>query len=300
MTKISELPATAFPSLQHLIPAARGDLGETHGLTLAQLKTLFAYTAAEITRGGGSVEDALSDLENLKADESWVLAEFTARNLLDAGDKQTNATDNTLGRLLIVGAFGLGRSARQAGATFSGSISGQNTIKPGLYEYNTTNGATGGPTGVTDGTLIHQRRDDGGGETQLLIVTGGGGAYSVGDMLTRGRQTGGWTTWRAAGIESEGSNANGYYVRFTNGYQVCICTVTPGVSPAAGSWPAAFDAVGSFRAVVTPLHTSADFLISAQLGQKSTTGYSVRAYDNVRDGTGYTVSCEVIAFGRWR
>lgn len=77
MTKISALPTTALPNLQHMIPASYN--GATHRLPLAQIKTTLAYTSTDIARGGSTVEAALAALENGKADAGGTTAALLAK-----------------------------------------------------------------------------------------------------------------------------------------------------------------------------------------------------------------------------
>lgn len=66
MPRISALPTTAFPDLGHEVAAEFG--GETHRLSLQQIRTLLAYAASEISYMGASVADMLDDLSNNKLD----------------------------------------------------------------------------------------------------------------------------------------------------------------------------------------------------------------------------------------
>lgn len=76
MTRISQLPTTAFPSLDHEFPASKD--GETVKLTVSQVRDTLAYQASEIARGASDVDADLSALENDKADTSYVDSEDNA------------------------------------------------------------------------------------------------------------------------------------------------------------------------------------------------------------------------------
>lgn len=144
---------------------------------------------------------------------------------------QSNATDTTAGRLLKVGSFGLGGLLPLIGDI---SVT-DNSIAPGHYTYITASGSTGGPTGVTVASLTHLRRSAGGGETQLLASES-----PSGEVYSRSRVAGAWSAWRRSvddtdilgtvsqsggvptgAIIERGSNANGRFVRFADGTQIC-------------------------------------------------------------------------------
>lgn len=75
MPKISELPSTNFPSLESEIPVSRD--GESVKVTGTQLRNLMLFAANEISfKLGISVEQALTELANTKANSSDVTAQF--------------------------------------------------------------------------------------------------------------------------------------------------------------------------------------------------------------------------------
>ena len=75
MPKISDLPSTDFPSLSHMFPVELD--GETHRLTINQVRAILLYSAAEVSfQTGITVEDALNDLISGKADADAVAAAF--------------------------------------------------------------------------------------------------------------------------------------------------------------------------------------------------------------------------------
>lgn len=64
------------------------------------------------------------------------------------------------------------------------------SIVQGSYAYQTANGSTGGPSGVLNGTLIHNRNSPGNGEFQLLL------SNSDSIIWSRSRLAGTWSVWR--------------------------------------------------------------------------------------------------------
>lgn len=71
MPRISQLPDTSFPALEYEVPASKG--GETHRLTLAQVKSILALLSTDIKRPGEdaqTVEAALEALNSGKASAS--------------------------------------------------------------------------------------------------------------------------------------------------------------------------------------------------------------------------------------
>ncbi|RIY00226.1 hypothetical protein D3218_13150 [Aureimonas flava] len=68
-TRISELPATSYPSLQHLIPASKD--GETVKLTIEQIKSILALVAEDVAFRTGTVESALAALVDAPAPEDF-------------------------------------------------------------------------------------------------------------------------------------------------------------------------------------------------------------------------------------
>lgn len=68
MSRISELPTTSYPTLGHEFPAASG--GETHKLTVGQIRAILAYAAEEVTYGEGSVKSVIDSILADMVDET--------------------------------------------------------------------------------------------------------------------------------------------------------------------------------------------------------------------------------------
>lgn len=150
---------------------------------------------------------------------------------------QSGAGDTTVGRLMLNGGHGLGGVS----LALTDAAPTDNSISTGFYRFN---GATvpGGPESLGDTHLIHLRRDTGGGEFQLAVNEATQGMYY------RTRVTGGWRGWKRLDTET-GSNANGAYVRFGDGTQICTAEMEMSYAAAASmskgwTYPSAF-VVGS-------------------------------------------------------
>lgn len=68
MSRISELPTTAYPELTHEFPASLS--GETHKLTVGQIRAILGYTADEITYGEGTVKAVIDQILADMVDET--------------------------------------------------------------------------------------------------------------------------------------------------------------------------------------------------------------------------------------
>jgi hypothetical protein len=77
-----------------------------------------------------------------------------------------------------------------------------NTITPGLHQYNTSAGSSGAPADVLRGVLQHTRRNAGGGETQTLVIEDGTG-IAGGTIISRSRIVGAWSAWLVAMTDAD-------------------------------------------------------------------------------------------------
>lgn len=144
-------------------------------------------------------------------------------------------TDQTAGRLLQTGDFGLGEAIT---LTAADDLSG--LVASGLY-YNPTGGNCAGNNYpiISAGVVMNQRRT-GTNWVQQFISYGGNSSASGLRQFTRSYGTLGWTPWlelmhqgRVVGAVSQsggvptgavierGANANGSYVRWADGTQIC-------------------------------------------------------------------------------
>lgn len=173
---------------------------------------------------------------------------------------QSSATDSTAGRLLTVGAFGLGQS--EAPTPLNDDCNDE--VRNGRYETSITTANT--PSAVSgSGVLLVNARDPtrvsqtfykldgttvGTVYHRFLHSTWSDWAivYDSGTILGTVSQSGGTPT---GSVIERGSNANGEYVRFADGTQICTKTVT-GLGPINNTYGSAFASgsisLGSFAA----------------------------------------------------
>jgi len=153
-----------------------------------------------------------------------LVPEIEALSAADWFDVMANLTDGTDGRVMTVGAFGLGESAPPIITDIN-----EVTLRTGFYTtINTTAGdfptyAGTAPASKYGKLMVH--RYGGGDATQTYHVVGNAGG-SAGRTFRRTYNTGtaAWLPWvevfDSASVE-RGSNANGEYVRFPDGTQIC-------------------------------------------------------------------------------
>lgn len=204
---------------------------------------------------------------------------------------QQTATDMTAGRLLTVGAFGLGAPAPVVGDI--GVTSG--SLAPGFHLYDTGAGSTGGPAGVSQAILLHQRRSASGGEVQILWVEAG--TPAPGAVFSRARSAGGWSTWCSAGTVLNATTAQGRYRRDQDGTQTCwqrVTTLTTG--ELAVSFPAAFATTADLVTVIGVDSTTAAAIMPRYTG-RSVTGLNVSAFNSGNARVAATL--DIVTTGRW-
>jgi len=222
-----------------------------------------------------------------------------------------SVTDNTTGRLLKVGDFGLGGEGLQ--------VTDLNTVTVnGIYKLGGT--ATNAPAGITTssllvvrfGTLIQQWLFEGASVPRLWMRRSmDSGAtwpnawrvtYTSGNLLGTVSQSGGNPT--GAAIERV-SNANGTYVRWADGTQICTSIpFTADVTTAAGSgfrstsltwtFPAAFSTATGLLAIGSAPNNEATHWVNAR-------ALSVTDCNLVLHGWTSQVGRQgsVVAIGRW-
>ncbi len=191
-----------------------------------------------------------------------------------------------------VGTGGVAPLIANAGVT-------DNSIATGFYWYSSSNGSTGGPSGVAFGHLIHMRRSSGGGEVQLMVVeTVSGGELRIGSVLSRARTAGAWSAWSPIGWNSGGTGPNGRYVRYDDGTQICWQIITTSTSAeAAVTFPAAFTSLTDLRTTFG-VNASAAIALSPRLTNRTVSGMDVSCFNasNARVAT----AVEAVTIGRWK
>jgi hypothetical protein len=225
-----------------------------------------------------------------------------------------NALDTTAGRLTRVGDFGWGGIAPQAPANID------TVTASGVYSYSTTFSANG-PSAVANGTLLHLTRASG---VYAQIMIGDWTSTVTGHIWSRARVAGAWSAWfrqidsgnllgsvsqsggaPTGAVIERGSNANGEYVRFADGTQICTRTTlsAANASTATGSlfrssasvtwtFPAAFAAA---PAVSGNTDDADSWLVTA--AAPTTTASDLRAMAAVSKASALTL--RATAVGRW-
>ena len=126
---------------------------------------------------------------------------------------------------------------------------------------------------------------------QIAFPYGGSiAAVDRSGLWLRTRYNGVWTAWRLyGGSMIYGSNANGAYIRYPDGMQICWwsgLSVEPGTT-STWTYPAAF--------VAAPVITATGHEANMQLGDYVTTTYCT-----IRNDSGSTKNAHTIAIGRWK
>lgn len=222
-----------------------------------------------------------------------------------------SATDNTAGRLLKVGDFGLG-------ATTLPGVTLNSAIVSGLYNY--TAGDANNPSPGNGGAVLVQSL----GETFIIQTARRGNGYQ--EWTRQSADNGAtWSAWahihnnatilgtvsQASGVPTgaiieRGSNANGEYVRFADGTQICNASLTinstisvallGGYRNTGQTWiyPAAFAAVP--RVIGSPGSLTS---LSVIPNSANATAVSVFHTSVASQGTAADLVANMVAVGRW-
>jgi hypothetical protein len=223
---------------------------------------------------------------------------------------QASAEDAVAGRLMKVGAFGLGAAVLTENTSWDG------IAVSGLYR-STLATTTGTPTAAADWYVLHMT---GAADAAVQIAS----RATVDDMRTRYKSGGVWSAWiskyspmnllgtvsQSGGVPTgaviqRGSSANGEFVRFADGTQICTRTnlSVTNASTALGSlfrssanvtwtYPSAFIAAP----VVTSDTDDADSWAVAAAAP-TTTSVALRAVAGVTKAAAITI--RATAVGRW-
>ena len=181
----------------------------------------------------GHAEIGLAGNTDLTVKVSGDGSSWTDALVVDAADGTVTgaavmgtSTDTDAGKLMTTGAFGLGETSLPP---LLGDFDDTDTAS-GFYRM--TGSTLNRPTGTTAGAVAVLRQS-GGGFAQFVAFTDGARAtrsyngstftawspsYGSANLLAPVRQSGGEPT---AGVIERGSNANGDYVRFADGTQIC-------------------------------------------------------------------------------
>ncbi|PRZ48357.1 pyocin knob domain-containing protein [Tritonibacter scottomollicae] len=227
--------------------------------------------------------------------------EFDSNGRASGAAVQSSPTDTTAGRLMTVPAFGLGV---MDGMT-SVDVDDMDTAPSG---FGRISGNTTGvrPTGVTSGAVLTLANQDGR-SSQLVFRAASNRVYA------RTKHDGAWRQWSeifcsenligtvshsggtpTGAVIERGSNANGEYVRFADGTQICMSEVSTSASGGV-SWtfPAAFAALvhygGAAIAAAAPLFIACSSPTATSLLIHGWSAAEARSAFN----------CKVVAIGRW-
>ncbi|MCR9274396.1 MULTISPECIES: pyocin knob domain-containing protein [unclassified Mameliella] len=212
-----------------------------------------------------------------------------------------SATDATTGRLLKVGDFGLGSSIVEAIPAGYSDIDAAD-IPNGDYWIGAA--ATGDkPTSI--GFLKVKRRYTGSRVTQEWRGDNSSTVYR------RFYLSGVWTPWAYAfdsanavgtvsqsggaptgAIVERGSNANGEYVRFADGTQICTHVFAISANPTTWTFPAAFSAGPTMMA--NAFNAAAR---TVTIGSRTSTTVQFNVFD--ASGSAASASVAVVAIGHW-
>jgi len=217
---------------------------------------------------------------------------------------QDSATDETAGRLMAVGAFGLGATP----PLVDGSL---DDAPWGFSKVATTDTDKPGPSNIA-GTLLTTEWNGTGAQTQIFLAHFPGS--EEGNLYTRTRQGGVWTDWRTAynetnivGTVSEsggtptgavierGSNADGEYTKWADGTMQCWHVMNADAAgPETWTFPAAFTTLPTVSG--TPANAGAR-IFSVDAGGVGLTSCDFNAWNTSGSRTGATTWLSAI--GRW-
>lgn len=227
---------------------------------------------------------------------------FTGR--MTGAAMQQSVTDTGAGRAMIVGAFGLGAT----GSPPVASDINDTTLAAGLWRVNSDASGTLPEAGSW---IVHVDRFS----TEMVQS-----AYRVGSSVRAWRRNyfgGVWTPWRrdyhtgnilgpvaqsggvpTGGIIERGSNANGQYVRFADGTQICTRHFGTAASTHAWVFPAAFSGHtgGALTLMAMPRASTVPSIVTENF-DLSATAATFKVWD--KDGAALSSQLYATAIGRW-
>lgn len=211
---------------------------------------------------------------------------------------QTGPTDSTPGSMMAVGAFGLGSATPPSPGDLD---------NPGSVTFlSIPSGSDKNPFGTIGGVGLNLQTGSSWG-AQLFAAAGGTtlqikarnrtsagvwgplfDLFHTGNILGTVSQSGGVPT---GAIIEYGSNANGRYVRFADGTQICIHSRNGGSS---WTFPAVFSDTPYVYATVAGLTSE-----GRMVGVAGTSTTSTSLYLWTAGGTASTAGANLLAVGRW-
>jgi hypothetical protein len=225
-----------------------------------------------------------------------------------------SALDTTSGRLLKTGDFGIGGLA---GASIPSDDCDLAQLT-GIYNVATSTTNTPAGTGPSGSMLLVQRFN----ADNIMQTVWRRVSANVVRIYVRNRFSAAWGAWNeiptqmlgtvtqsggtpTGALFEKGSNANGEYVRFADGTQICwtLITVkaaadaTTGNKSVVWTYPAAFASAGTSSATASLINTNPTARTGPTTGNYTTTTVTVYYAENV--GVASDVQARVVAIGRW-
>jgi len=230
---------------------------------------------------------------------------------------QTGPADTTAGALLANGAHGLGAYAIalvNTGQTTLDAITYTSFVR--LFSSEAASGTAGTPPGASGGVCLtigygatnarqtYWNITNANRSWTRLMSAGTWGAwapeFNASNILGTVSQAGGVPT---GAIIERGTNANGEYVRFADGTQICTGRIAIDLSNASVQnidWPATFTSVVPFSLVIDSspgIPSSTIYDAFQSIAPRADT--STRGRVMVRTTAPYTIQCLFVAIGRW-
>lgn len=253
------------------------------------------WTGAGVMEATGITPEARALLGSALLSRSGNNLVTGANARITGGAVTQGATDSTPGRLLRVGDFGLGGNA----ATLVGSIDAL-TIPTGAYYSPLAQGGTR-PIAASGYLTVLRESYVGVSVRQTFYHSASNSAWT-----RRGSSNAGtWTAWAQIVDSESGSNANGEFVKFSDGTLICEGEVEfAAVGNASGggfvsssafwTFPAGFANAEAVRAISG--HAGLDCTVTAQGG--SALGSNIRLQSLTQISAAR--KARVMAIGRWK
>lgn len=191
-----------------------------------------------------------------------------------------SASDQTANRLLKVGDFGLGG----ASVSYTGSVDDA-TLGSGFYF---AEAVSTGVKPTSFGFLTVSRRTTGDRVAQYW-------QDEAGQVWFRSYLTNAWTPWKSV-VPTGGTNANGEYIRFSDGTQICWHVLnSSSAADTTWSFPAAFSNAALISPQITPLTGS----LGLQEPHVATLTTSSLTFHTSNGTARVAVGCRLFAIGRY-
>lgn len=196
---------------------------------------------------------------------------------------QATSVDPSPGRLMKVGAFGLGSASAQPLANIDAF-----DIPAGMYWSRTETTGTR-PPGATNGDAVLVLRPVSNQTTQIYSLANDGATY-----IRKSVSNTSWGAWRRVDT-IRGSNANGEYAQFGDGTLLCWGrATTTNTDEVAATFPAAFSATPRLGCGI---NSSSLQSMAPRYFNLNTTGFSVSCFNPANSRV--IAQVDYVAAGRW-